>query len=279
VTPSDLAYIQQLVRAESAIVLDDSKAYLVDGRLAPLARSAGYASLAELVQHLRSQPVGALHQRVIEALATHETSFFRDPRVFHVLRTRTLPELLQHKRKLTIWSAACSTGQEPYSIAMSILEYFPDLPRGSVEIHASDLSEEVLNQARNGVYSRLELSRGLPPEFKERYFEAAGEHFRVKPRVRELVSFQRLNLAATWPVLPLTDMVLLRNVLIYLDQTTRTQILERTCRTMRMGAYLVLGTSETAIAGELFNREIIDGTVLYRLLRGKVTLPGMPLAQ
>jgi chemotaxis protein methyltransferase CheR len=241
-----------------------------------VARDAGCSTTEELVQRLRSEPVGNLHQRVIEALATHETSFFRDPRVFNVLSTNTLPQLVNGKRKVVIWSAACSTGQEPYSIAIALLELFPDLDRGSVEIRASDLSQHVLDRAIAGVYSPLELGRGLSQELRERYFEPAGEHWRVKDRVRDLVTFQRLNLAGPWPWMPLADLVLLRNVLIYFDQSTRLRILERMRRSMHTGGYLVLGTSETAIEGESFKRLIVDGVVMYRIFRTNASVPNMP---
>jgi chemotaxis protein methyltransferase CheR len=270
--PSDLSYVQSLVHTHSAIVLDDSKAYLIDGRLTPLARKAGLASCEELIEKLRREPLGPLHRSVVEALATHETSFFRDPRVFHALRTQALPELFKRKKHLTIWSAACSTGQEPYSLAMLLLSAFPELDRRAVRIYASDLSEQVLDQARAGVYSRLELGRGLLPDFRERFFEPTGEHWRVRREVRDLIDFTRVNLVDTASRIPPADLVLMRNVLIYFAQVTRTAILERTFRNMLPDGYLVLGTSETAIDGELFSRTLTDGVVFYRAL-GRTARP------
>jgi chemotaxis protein methyltransferase CheR len=272
----DVAYVRQLVREYSAIVLDDSKAYLVEGRLTPLAHNAGFSGPEALVQRLRSEPVGPLHQRVVEALTINETSFFRDSRVFDTIRARILPELLRSRKKVTIWSAACSTGQEPYSIAMLLLEHFPNLGPDSVEIVATDLSEQVLVQARAGRYSQLELSRGLPRELRSRYFETDGDFFRVTEPLQKLVSFRRLNLVGTWPWLPWADLVLLRNVLIYFDQNTRLDVLERIRRSMNPQGFLVLGTSETAIESECFTRVISDGVVTYRISRATGSVRRLP---
>ncbi len=272
----DVAYIRQLVREHSAIVLDDSKAYLVEGRLTPLAHNAGFSSPEALVQRLRSEPLGPLHQRVVEALTINETSFFRDPRVFEMIRARIVPELLRSRKKVTIWSAACSTGQEPYSIAMMLLEQFPDLEADAVQIVATDLSEQVLEQARAGRYSSHELGRGLTRELRSRYFERDGDGFRAKESLQKLVSFQRINLVGDWPWLPWADLVLLRNVLIYFDQATRLDVLERIRRNMNPQGWLVLGTSETAIESECFTRIISDGVVTYRISRATGSVPRIP---
>ena len=165
ISKSDFNYVRDLVRRHSAISLEPDKAYLIETRLAPLARQTGFDSLQALIASLRTKPGADLRDRVIEAMFTHETSFFRDGHPFEILKSMILPNLLAKRspsQNLTIWCAACSSGQEPFSVAMLAREHFPDLARGRLRTIATDLSEPILARAREGLYTQTEINRGLP---------------------------------------------------------------------------------------------------------------------
>jgi chemotaxis protein methyltransferase CheR len=241
----DASFVRDLVRRRSAIHLDESKHYLLETRLEQLAREAGLTT-DELVQKARSAVEG-WETRIVEAITTHETSFLRDARPFEVLRREVLPELLASRRRtrsLTIWSAACSTGQEPYSIAMTVIEHFPELERWPLRIVATDLSEQVLAKAREGRYRQLEVNRGLPASFLLRHFERVGADFRISERVRKLVEFRKLNLLDAWGSLR-PDIVFMRNVLIYFEHHTKQTILQRVRQVTSPDAVLFLGAAES----------------------------------
>lgn len=243
-------YVRELVRRNSAIVLDESKDYLIESRLAPLAIEAGIDGVSCFIEMLRSQNPGKWHGRVVEALTTNETSFFRDMHPFEVLAERVLPELIPlraKQRKLRIWSAACSTGQEPYSIAITLLEKFPELASWDVEIFATDLNETVLERARAGVYKQLEVNRGLPAKHLVHYFRRAGADWRVKPDLSRLCSFQKVNLIGPWVGIGDFDIVFLRNVLIYFDVATKKDVLTRIRRVLGNDGFLFLGGGETTL--------------------------------
>ena len=241
---ADYNYICDLVYKRSAIVLDSSKEYLVQSRLALVANQNGCASLAELVTRLRAQPSGRLSQVVIEAMTTNETSFFRDLHPFEALKKVVIPELLAKRPaepRLTIWCAAASAGQEPYSIALLLREHFPQIPRGNVRIIATDLNTEVLEQARQGIYSQIEVNRGLPITMLMQHFEKSGVNWQLREEIRQMVEFRECNLIQPWPLIPPVDILFLRNVLIYFDQETKKAILAKVRRTLRPGAALFLG--------------------------------------
>ena len=245
---ADFEYIRRLVRRHAAIVLDGGKSYLAEARLEPLARQEGFASLALLVARLRCEQASALHRKVVEAMTTNETLFFRDFHPFEALRTTILPALIAQRasaRRLNVWCAACSTGQEPYSVALLLREHFPDLGSWQLHLLATDLSGAVLARAQEGHYSQLEVNRGLPATLLVKYFEKTGKRWQLKPTVREMVTFEQLNLSHPWPSLPPMDIVFLRNVLIYFEVATRKAILGRVRQTMQPDGYLVLGASET----------------------------------
>ena len=249
INSSDFNYIRDLVRRHSAIALDVDKAYLVETRLAPLARQAGLASLQELIGLLRIQPAHPLHRQVVEAITTHETSFFRDLHPFEALKTTILPTLLARRRSssLTIWCAACSSGQEPFSIAMLMREHFPTLAARQIRIIATDLSSAILARAREGLYSQIEVNRGLPAALLTRYFDKQGLHWRIKSEIRRMVEFQQSNLAEPWPLIPPADLVFMRNVLIYFDVNTKKAILAKIRHVLKPDGYLFLGSSETTL--------------------------------
>jgi chemotaxis protein methyltransferase CheR len=240
-------FLRELVRRSAAIVLEPGKEYLCEDRLARVAKDAGLASLSVLVSELRSHPSSALQQRVIEAMTTNETSFFRDRHPFQVLKKTVLPALIAKRaaeKRLVIWSAGCSSGQEAYSIAMILRDGFPELAGWNVRIIAGDISREMLQRVREGIYSQLEVNRGLPAAMLVRYFDNYGPSFKVRPQLTTMVEPVEMNLAGDWPLLPAPDVVFLRNVLIYFDVETKARVMKRVRSIMRPEAYLFLGTAE-----------------------------------
>jgi chemotaxis protein methyltransferase CheR len=262
-------FVRQLVREHAAIALEADKGYLVESRLTPLAREQGLSSIRELAELLRGRPFSRLHAKVVEAMTTNETSFFRDVHPFNALQNDVLPALIaarQSARKLTIWSAACSTGQEPYSIAILLAEHFPELANWNVQIFASDLGQQVLKRAASGEYSALECRRGLPPALLHKYFDPQGGHWRVKPALRRRVQFMQINLIERWPALPSLDVVFLRNVLIYFTQQAKRNILENVKRRLAKDGTLFFGGAETPLGiDDSWQRVCHDKTSTYRL--------------
>ncbi|QDU21973.1 CheR family methyltransferase [Urbifossiella limnaea] len=249
-TAQDFEYVCRFVRDRSAIVLDAGKEYLVESRLSPLAAQLRLGSVGDLIGQLRTGRDAGLGTRVIEAMVTNETLFFRDVQPFDTLRRVVLPELIRRReaeRRLSVWCAACSTGQEPYSLAMLIREYFPALVTWHVNILATDLSAEVLARARDGRYSQLEVNRGLPAAFLLKYFRQQGGVWELADDMRRMVEFRELNLVREWPSLPRFDLVFLRNVMIYFDVGTKKAILDRVARVLRPDGYLLLGAAESTI--------------------------------
>ena len=268
-SPGDFNYIRELIQRRSAIVLEPDKAYLIETRLTPLARQHGFASLQALIASLRINASDSLPHKVVEAITTHETSFFRDIHPFETLKTAVLPELLDKRspaQPLTIWCAACSSGQEPFSVAMLAHEHFPTLVQGRLRIVASDLSSAILKRAHEGVYSQVEVNRGLPAALRARYFDPQGSCWRLKPKVRRMVDFQQGNLAEPWPSMPPLDVVFMRNVLIYLGLETRKAILAKVRGILKPDGYLFLGASETTLnLDAAFEPVSIGKTVCYQL--------------
>jgi len=271
VTIDDVAfnYVRQLVRERAAIVLEDGKQYLVDNRLSLLAHREGLTSARDVIDRLRAAPSGPLQRKVIEAMATTETLFFRDGKPYEALRNTILPELQRARageRKLQIWSGACSSGQEPYSVCMVVREYFPAFATWDLRIVATDISGEMLARSRSGRYSQLEINRGVPGAFLTRYFERIEREWQVRGDLRKMVEFRELNLAAPWGAMPLADLILLRNVLIYFDVETKRSVLGKIRKVLRPGGYLMLGTAETTVnLDDAFELVRSDGTAYYRL--------------
>lgn len=268
VTTTDFDFIRQVVREQSALVLSDGKEYLVTGRLAPILRREGLGSISQLVDRLREGSTG-LRDDVVQAMATNETSFFRDRGPFELLRREVLPAILRERPRdsLRLWSAATSTGQEAFSLAMVLCEDFAGL--ASASIMATDLCRDVLTTARSASFNQLEMDRGLPAALRIKYFEQQGVRWRLRDEVRDLVTFRRLNLARPLPALPHMDVVFLRNVLIYFDDDTKAAVLQRVAAVMRPGGYLFLGNTETpSCITERFERVRADRTVCYRLRQG-----------
>lgn len=251
ISPETYGYVRDLVYKRAAIVVEPGKEYLVEARLGPVARQAGLPSIDELVRKLRSDERGPLVTQVVEAMTTNETSFFRDVHPFESLRTKILPEIVESRaasRQLRIWCAAASTGQEPYSIAMTIREHFPQLDSWNVSIVATDINATVLGRARAGIFRPLEVNRGLPAPLLVKYFEREGADWRIKTSIRQMVSFQEMNLLdPQWPIFGGQDVVFIRNVLIYFDVPTKRTILGRIRRLLRPDGYLFLGGAETTV--------------------------------
>ena len=265
-TAETFDFVATLVRQRSAIQLEKGKEYLVESRLAPLARSAGVADVDAFVRAARAD--SAKQDLVVEALTTNETSWFRDINPFAVLRSTVVPDLVGLGRnQLRIWSAACSTGQEAYSIAMTIAEHFPGI-RSSIV--ATDLAENVLAKGRSGSYSQLEINRGLQAPMLVKYFERKGANFEISPTLKNQVVFRKHNLLDATPPGGPFDIVFLRNVLIYFDVATKRDVLRRVRQSMAPGGYLFLGAAETTIGvDETWERVQVGSSSVYRPREGK----------
>ena len=252
---TDFAFISDLVRQRAAIVLEPGKEYLVESRLTSLAQREVQGDIAALVARLQQDRNGPLVTRVVDAMTTNETLFFRDGHPFEALRGIILPELMKARassRRLDVWCGAASSGQEPYSIAMVLTEELQKRPGWGVSLLATDINEEMLARTREGAYSQLEVNRGLPIASLMRHFEQHGRQWRAKDSLRSMISTKPLNLAAPFPPMGPFDVVFLRNVLIYFDPDVKRAVLDRVRKVLRPDGYLFLGGSETTLT--------IDGT-------------------
>jgi chemotaxis protein methyltransferase CheR len=248
VTPTDYDFLRGILKERSGLALSAGKQYLVESRLSPVARKAGLSGLAALVQKLRN-PAEPLIAEVVEAMTTNESFFFRDKVPFEQFRETMMPALLAARasRRIRIWCAAASTGQEPYSLAMCLREMREKLAGWRIEILATDISNDVLEKARAGLYTQFEVQRGLPIALLVKYFSQVGELWQIVPEIREMVQFRALNLLQELSRLGFFDVVFCRNVLIYFDQDTKTTVLQNIARTIRADGYLVLGAAETVV--------------------------------
>jgi chemotaxis protein methyltransferase CheR len=247
-TEQEFEIVRRVLQERSAIALEPGKEYLVETRLAPLVRQLNLSSISELIAQLRASGDNGLHRQVIDAMVTTESLFFRDHGPFDALQKIVLPDLINRRRderQLRIWCAASSHGQEPYSVAMLIREYFPMLAGWSFSLLASDISQPVLARARAGRYNQIEVNRGLPAMLLIKYFEQHGTEWQLKPAIRDMVEFREINLAQAWPGLPRMDLVLIRNVMIYFDVPTKKTILGKVARLLAPDGYMLLGGSET----------------------------------
>ena len=268
----DFEYLRELMHLRAAIALDRGKEYLALSRLEPVARDHGLTTVSELVGRLRQRELtSALHDQVVDALTTNETTFFRDYNPWESLRTLVLPELIKRKertRTLAIWSAGCSSGQEPYSIAMSIREHFPELLTWQLSILGSDISGSVLDRARAGRYGQLEVNRGLPAHLLVRHFTRAGMEWEIEEPIRRMVRFERHNLNDPWPSMPPFDLVLMRNVMIYFETEAKRTVLAKMHHQLAPHGYLLLGASETTYSlSDDFTREPDGRTAWCRPIR------------
>jgi chemotaxis protein methyltransferase CheR len=267
ISPQAFTFVRELVRAESAIVLDPGKEYLVESRLVPLARAAGHPDVDAYVADLSKRRTPAALKLVVEALTTNETSWFRDSDPFTALRQTVFPALVKTRanRTLRIWAGACSSGQEPYSIIMTALDT-PELAGWKIELVATDLSEEMLTRSRKGEYSQLEVNRGLPATTLVRHFERAGLSWRINQSIRERVEFRSLNLTRPFPPMGRFDVVFLRNVLIYFDLPTKRDVLKRVRQVMAPDGHLFLGAAEMTMGvDDAWERVPAGRSSVYRI--------------
>lgn len=261
-------FLRQIVYARSHNVLEPAHDYLFETRLARLMHDHGMTQVEELVEHLRARCNPDLERSIAEAMTINETSFFRDVRPFDLLRTELLPQLIEARRgvcKLRFWSAACSSGQEAYSLAMLLREHFPGLSGWDLRIEGTDLASEMVERARAGRYHRIEMNRGLPARHLVRFFESREEDWVVKAEIRGLCHFRQANLCR--PPMPFTerfDVILLRNVMLYFSHETRCALLRQVHRLLAPDGVLLLGAAEQPADMSLWEACIAGGTCCYR---------------
>jgi chemotaxis protein methyltransferase CheR len=267
IQPQDYKYLQEYVYHESGIVLDCDKHYLLEARLMPIIRREGLGAIADLCGLLRGVQRPHLRREVVEAMTTNETLFFRELAQYEALRTTVLPRLVETRgatRRLNFWSAAASSGQEAYSLAMMLLEM--GLRDWNIQILGTDLNESVLERAREGRYMQIEVNRGLPVAYLLKYFHRQGLDWQLKDEVRRMVHWQRFDLRHAMVHKGPFDIVFCRNVLIYFDVDTKRRILANIRAALQKGGYLLLGGAETALhLDEQFKRTEIGSAVLYQV--------------
>jgi chemotaxis protein methyltransferase CheR len=267
----DYPYLRQLVFGLSQNVLDPSRDYLFETRLTKVLRNQGLSHLDELVSLVKRRRDPLLERSIAEAMTINETSFFRDTRPFELLRAELLPKLIEarkHTHSLRFWSAACSTGQEGYSLGMLMTEHFPLVTGWSIRIEGTDICAEVVARAQAGAYHRIEMNRGLPAKFVVRYFEHHGEDWVVKPEIKRLCNFRQANLCG--PQLPFNrrddrfDVIFLRNVMLYFSQETRKTLLANVHRLLAPDGVLFLGSSEQPADSSIWTPVLAGGTCHFR---------------
>ena len=247
---ADFEFLAAILKQRSGLILAPEKAYLLESRLMPVARKFGFMGLPDLITSVRKERPEDLLRDITEAMTTNESLFFRDMKPFDQFRNLVIPKLVearQSTRKIRIWSAAASSGQEPYSIAIILTEMQSLLSSWDLEIVATDISVEMLNRARSGLYTQFEVQRGLPISTLVKYFKQVGEKWRLDAGVRSMVKFKEFNLLDDPMGLGKFDVVFCRNVLIYFDQQTKSEVLARISKTMPKDGVLYLGGAETVL--------------------------------
>lgn len=253
-TDEQLAFFGKFLKENSGYHLVSDKRYLLESRLKTVLELYKMSSYEEVINALKKDPRGQIAESVIEVMTINETFFFRDDTPFEVFKDKIIPRLIEEAkgRPIKIWSAACSTGQEPYSIAIVMEEYKKKTPSLSYEVYASDINNRILAKARQGDYTLLEVGRGLPEDYKNKYFTPDGTHWHINEDIRKKVVFRQHNLRDKFDgVGGPFDIVFLRNVLIYFEQDLKDQILDKTAKVMRPGGYLFLGAAENVYNPEL----------------------------
>ncbi|SON57086.1 Chemotaxis protein methyltransferase [Hartmannibacter diazotrophicus] len=279
-TPAEFDFLRQFLKIRSGLVLSNEKQYLVESRLLPVARKAGLASIALLIGKLRDPREQKLADEVVEAMTTNESFFFRDKTPFDHLKDVMLPAMLEKRatqRKIRIWCAAASTGQEPYSIAMCLKEMGARLSGWRIEIIGTDISNDVLDRAKAGTYSQFEVQRGLPIQMLLKYFTQRGDTWEISSSLKQMVQWRKLNLLDNFSTLGTFDIVFCRNVLIYFDQPTKVDVLNRISKMVTPDGYLVLGAAETVVGLTDAFQSLPDRRGLY-MPAGKAGDKRAPLA-
>ena len=247
---SDFDFIAGLLKQTSGLVLTPEKAYLLESRLMPVARKFGFDNLDNLVASVRKDRSKQLIDEITDAMTTNESLFFRDTKPFEQLKAFIIPTLLKARsgtKSIRIWSAASSSGQEPYSIAMCLKDMAAQLVGWDIKIVATDISGEMLNRAREGKYTQFEVQRGLPIATLVKYFNQEGENWQIDQSIRSMVDYQPFNLLDDPRSLGQFDIVFCRNVLIYFDQPTKSEVLERMTHVLANDGVLLLGAAETVL--------------------------------
>ncbi|MFN4281521.1 MAG: CheR family methyltransferase [Alphaproteobacteria bacterium] len=245
---SELDFMAALLKQSSGLIVSKDKVYLLENRLAPIARLHGFSGLTTLIEALRGKPAAALVEDVVEAMTTNESFFFRDGKPFDLFRDKVLPDLIAKRagtKTLRVWCAAASTGQEPYSLAMILKEKAAQLAGWKIQIVGTDISRKALDRAKAGIYSQFEVQRGLPVQMLVKYFEKQGDVWQVKPDIRAMVEYRNFNLLHDLKALGQFDVVFCRNVLIYFDLPTKERVLEGISKVMTADGSLFLGGAET----------------------------------
>jgi chemotaxis protein methyltransferase CheR len=268
---ADYGFLRNLVLNLSQNVLDPSRDYLFDTRLTKILRNQGMNHIEELVRYLQSRSDPNLERDIAEAMTINETSFFRDSRPFELLRTELLPRLIEARRNvrtLRFWSAACSTGQEAYSLAMMLRADYPLLGCWDLRIEGTDICAEVVERAKEGRYHRIEINRGLPARFVVRFFDREGEDWIAKPELKQMCNFRQANLCgARYPFSRATDrfdVVFLRNVMLYFSPETRKELLAKIHKTLEPDGILFLGSSEQPADPGLWTAILAGGTCYFK---------------
>jgi chemotaxis protein methyltransferase CheR len=280
VTPPDYEYLRKLLKDHSGLDLSADKQYLIESRLLPLSRKGGLPGIGELVQKMKGGSASHIAQ-VVEAMTTNETFFFRDKVPFDHFRDTIMPEVLKARagrKSVRIWCAAGSTGQEPYSLAMCLKEMSAALGGWRVEIIATDLSQEVLEKSRAGVYSQFEVQRGLPIQLLVKYFKQIGELWQISADIRAMVQHRQLNLLHDFSQLGTFDVIFCRNVLIYFDQDTKVNVFGRLARSMEADGFLALGAAETVVGLTDVFKPFPDKRGLYRPSGARARTTSAPAA-
>ena len=268
-TDADFAFLRSIVLEQSSNALEPSRDYLFESKLQDLLNQAGHETLQQLVAALRRQPNPALRRSIAEAMTVNETSFFRDRASFDLMRLELIPALIRRResaRSLRLWSAACSSGQETYSLAMMLLEYFPELRGWKVEILGTDISSEVIARAQAGRYQRIEVNRGLPARFLNKYFQPVGDEWDIVPQVKSICRFQQRNLCSDTILAERFDLILLRNVMLYFPAEARRLLLLNIYYALAADGFLILGSSEQPDLPSHFQTTVARNTCYYEPL-------------
>jgi chemotaxis protein methyltransferase CheR len=265
ILPENYRFLQEQVHSQVGIVLEDNKHYLFESRLAPIVKQHGLGSINDLCVLLRARRDNELAHQVVEAMTTNETYFFRDPAQYEAIRTVLLPRLREERRdtrNLRFWSAASSTGQEAYTLAMLLIE--SGLQDWNIQVLGTDFSEKVVERARSGIYQQIEVNRGLPAALLVKYFRRSGLEWQLSDAVRRMVRFQMIDLRKSMSTLGPFDLVFCRNVMIYFDNETKRNIMKEIHGTLFRGGWLLLGGAETAFSlEERFERQAVGNVTVY----------------
>src|SRR3984885_9812159 len=265
ILPENYRFLQEHVRSQVGIVLEDNKHYLFESRLGPIVKQHGLGSINDLCTLLRGKRDIDLAHQVVEAMTTNETYFFRDPAQYEAIRTVLIPRLKEQRRDtriLRFWSAASSTGQEAYTLAMLLLE--SGLQDWNMQILGTDFSQKVVERARSGIYQQIEVNRGLPASLLVKYFRRSGLDWQLSDAVRRMVRFETIDLRKSMRTLGPFDLVFCRNVMIYFDDETKRNIVKEIHGTLFRGGWLLLGGSETAFGlEEWFDRKAVGNLTVY----------------